>query len=281
LVIEVVQVIANDPDCIPTAVVVTWTDLGETYQLERSTDGVNWSIIYTGTAFTKNESFGNADATYMYRVKVLFSDLVSNVSAVTPKEQNKLTYDNCYPAFNVAPYTWRVQRRTLCETYNNTDTVDLARCCLNKNEITFDNCLSAGNAPYTWRTTRYNNCTGVYTNTDTDGDDRCKPDCNSITGATVSFGYACNGGDCDHSLQGFISVAFVSGTPPTGAKVGDTIGIGATDHVNAGSCFPGGCSINYTRVYSGYTFKITGFNRMNPAQGMTWTINSITITGCS
>jgi len=192
LFIDVVQVIADDPNCIPTAVVVTWTDLGETYQLERSANGgATWDIIYTGTAFTKNESFPNADAIYSYRVKVLFSDIISNVSTVTPKEQNKLTYDNCYPAFNVAPYTWRVQRRTLCETYTNTDTIDLDRCCHNDNNITFNDCLNKGVAPYTWRVTHYNNCTNVYTNTDTNDDSRCQcqwdaPSCGNFITLTDS-----------------------------------------------------------------------------------------------
>lgn len=246
LFIEVVDVIATDPDCMPTAVVVTWTDLGETYQLERSADnGANWNIVYTGTDFTKSESFPNVDASYSYRVKVLFTDIYSNVSTVTPKEQNKIISNNCYPAFNVAPYYRRQIVRTLCATETPTDNIDLT-CCQNDNAITFEDCLSIGVAPYTYRVTRYNNCTQVYTNTDTDNDSRCMP--NYWAGTWVS-----DNGRATHNLS-----------QPTAT----TIAGSWTSTNNIGVVTSGG----YTGTVSGGGMSASGTVTLN-GSSTTWTFS--------
>jgi hypothetical protein len=135
-------------------------------------------------------------------------------------------------------------------------------------------------SPYYFRKAYRQNCGERYV--DTVDEATCKESCTTITSATVSWSYACAGAPCDNATQGAVNtVAFVSGAAPPGTQVGTTITVGATDNVNPGNCFPGGCSFNYTRTYGGYTFNITGFDRLRVAENMTWTINSITVTGCS
>jgi len=126
LVLEILQVAASNPNCLPSYTVSWSPDLSETYQLERSINGGIWTPIYTGTdlSFAQNSL---AEAIYTYRVKVLGESDYSNTASVTVKTQNLITFEGCLNP-NVAPYTYRVTTRTGCGTFTNVDTNNDPRC---------------------------------------------------------------------------------------------------------------------------------------------------------
>ena len=130
LIIDVIALSAIDPDCNgATNATVSWTDLGgEYYQLERSTNAVTWSIIYTGMATTKLETLPNADQIYYYRVRLLSDDVYSNIDSFEIYQQDKFLRDvGCHPDFDVAPYYFRKAYRQNCgERY--VDTIDEETC---------------------------------------------------------------------------------------------------------------------------------------------------------